>query len=236
MADKPLLVLLPGLDGTGKLFAPFVERASADFELSVCAYDHEADQSYERLARALSLSLPSDRRYTLIAESFAGPVALRVAAENPKQLDALVLVNTFARSPLSTAQELALPLASRVPLALAPAPLLRRYLLGDEASGAEVAVTRAALESVPAAVLRARLATLATCDESESYLRCMQPMFYLHGTRDRLLSANALSHLSYLRPGLVVAELDAPHALVQRAPDAALAQLRSWLLYDRREA
>jgi hypothetical protein len=61
-------------------------------------------------------------------------------------------------------------------------------------------------------------------------------MFYLQATRDRLLPASALARLEYLRPGLVVERTNAPHLLLQRAPDAALAQLSRWLLGDKQRA
>ena len=58
-------------------------------------------------------------------------------------------------------------------------------------------------------------------------------MFYLRATRDRLLDPAALELVAYLRPGLVVESIDAPHMLLQRAPAAALAVLSEWLLRDK---
>jgi pimeloyl-[acyl-carrier protein] methyl ester esterase len=230
-------VLLPGLDGTGDLFAPFVAAARGTFELQVVRYDHAEDQSYERLAQSVAPQLRFDRDYVLVAESFGGPLALRLAAEAPKRLASLVLVASFVRSPLSLAQNLALPLAARA-LAHPPADAwaARRFMLGDDAPEALVTATLGALRSVPASVLRARLSTLASCDQASTYLHCMQPMFYLQAARDRLLGPHALQLLAYLRPGLVIETIDAPHLLLQHAPHAALEQLRRWLIDDKLHA
>ncbi len=84
------LILLPGLDGTGELFAPFIE-ALGGFETQVVSYPPDRAMSYaehEAFARA---KLPSDEDYVLLAESFSGPVGISIAAPAPKRLKALIL-------------------------------------------------------------------------------------------------------------------------------------------------
>jgi pimeloyl-ACP methyl ester carboxylesterase len=235
MSLAPTLVLLPGLDGTGDLFAPLIARAQGAFDTRVLRYDHELDQSFARQSEALAPELPTDRDYVLVAESFGGPLALRLAARQPPHLSAVVLVCSFASSPLSLSQRLVAPAVARA-LPSSPPWVVRKLLAGDDAPDSTVDAVRAALSKVPPHVLRARFATLATCDETEAYLRCWAPMFYLQATRDRLLPASALARLEYLRPGLVVERIDAPHLLLQRAPDAALVQLSHWLLGDKQRA
>ena len=239
MTTAPTLVLLPGLDGKGDLFAPLLPFARQRFAVQVLHYDDDPDQSSERLAGMLLPSLPSDRPFALVAESFGSPIALRLAAAAPSGLSALVLVNGFARAPLPLAvAALARPLGlglSRV-LAQAPEWALRRYLLGDAAPADLVAAVRRAVRGVKPAVLRARLSGLAACDETESYLRCTAPLFYLRSTGDRLLSGAALALLEYLRPGLCVESIAAPHLLLQCAPEAAAAALARWLLDERERA
>jgi pimeloyl-[acyl-carrier protein] methyl ester esterase len=239
MSSAPTLVLLPGLDGTGDLFAPFLSVAAQRFAVQVLRYDHDRDQSAARLARALLPALPGDGRFVLVAESFASPIALRLAASAPKGLSAVVLVNGFARTPLSLGlSAVALPLGWSFARALTRSPdwALRRYLLDDAAPLALVAALRQALRSVPPSVLQARLSGLAVCDETESYLRSTAPMFYLRSTADRLLGGAPLALLEYLRPGLCVESIAAPHLLLQRAPEAALAALTRLLLDDRQRA
>ncbi|HEX2675160.1 MAG TPA: alpha/beta fold hydrolase [Polyangiales bacterium] len=232
---RPLLVLLPGLDGTGDLFTPLRAVAEPAFELRVLRYDHAQDQSYARLASELKRELPTERPFVLIAESFAGPLAIRLAAERGREVEAVVFVNSFVRAPVTLAQRVLLASLGRA-ISHPPAWAVRRYMLGDDAPLALVQSVQDALQRVPAPVLRARLATLASCDESESYLRCMAPMFYLRGMRDRLLDPAALALVEYLRPGLVVESLDGPHLLLQRNPEAAVAVLSEWLLHDRQLA
>jgi pimeloyl-ACP methyl ester carboxylesterase len=165
----PTLVLLPGLDGTGDLFAPLIARVGDTFDTRVLRYDHERDQSYARLSEALAPELPADRDYVLVAESFGGPLALRLAACKPPHLSAVVLVCSFASSPLSLSQRLVAPAVARA-LPSSPPWVVRKLLVGDDAPDTMVEAVRAALSKVPAHVLRARFATLASCDETSDVL------------------------------------------------------------------
>jgi len=93
------LILLPGLDGTGELFAPFIE-ALGGFTTEVVSYPPDRAMSYaehETFARA---KLPSDEDYVLLAESFSGPVGIAIATATPARLKGLILCATFASNPL----------------------------------------------------------------------------------------------------------------------------------------
>ena len=56
----PHLVMLPGLDGTGKLFAGFIRAIGADAKVQVIAYPHDEPLGYgelEALVRAAQLGI-----------------------------------------------------------------------------------------------------------------------------------------------------------------------------------
>lgn len=235
MTAPTTLVLLPGLDGSLELAQPFVRAAAQHFSVRTVAYDIEPDQSQVGLAQRMAGQLPSDQPFVLVGESFGGPIALRLAAAAPKGLQAVVLVNSFLRVPVGWAQARAL--AALAPaLRRPPAWVVRKLMVGDDASDVLVSSVQRAFAAQSNAVLQARLQALARCDETQSYLRCMAPMFYLRSRADRLLPERALSLLEYLRPGLVVEHIDAPHLLLQARPEAALACLRGWLLEDKGRA
>lgn len=75
---KPALVLLPGMDGTGCLFAPITAALGEDVESMVVRYpDEELDYSaHEAIARA---ALPLERPHVLLGESFSGSIAISIA-------------------------------------------------------------------------------------------------------------------------------------------------------------
>lgn len=76
----PVLVLLPGLDGTGKLFAEFVRALNPTVECVVVAYPKDQPMGYEELEGLVVSALPKDRAFVLLGESFSGPLAIRIAA------------------------------------------------------------------------------------------------------------------------------------------------------------
>lgn len=83
MMNRMLVIVLPGLDGTGKLLRAF--RAAA--------------QSYAELETFAARRLPPIRPFLLAGESFSGPIAVRLAAQRPEQVRGLVLAGSFVTPP-----------------------------------------------------------------------------------------------------------------------------------------
>jgi len=74
---------MPGLDGTGALFENFATAAPDAMAPVVASYPPDEAMSYEQLAPIATAMLPTGGRCILVAESFSGPLALRVAAGAP---------------------------------------------------------------------------------------------------------------------------------------------------------
>ena len=94
--DKPLMVLLPGLDGTGRLFEPQVEALSYYFDLRCLAIPEGNRQGWTDLAQSVVTLIHDEqpRRPTyLCGESYGGCLALQVALTAPTLLNRLILVN-----------------------------------------------------------------------------------------------------------------------------------------------
>ncbi len=100
---SPVLVLLPGLDGTGKLFAEFLKALDSSIGTLVVTYPKDVPMNYDQLEALVTAALPTDRPFVLLGESFSGPLAIRIAARRPEFLVGLVLCVTFARNPYSWA-------------------------------------------------------------------------------------------------------------------------------------
>jgi hypothetical protein len=81
--SSPVLVLLPGLDGTGKLFAEFLRVLDLNISTLVVAYPKDVPMNYDELETLVTAALPTDRPFVLLGESFSGPaaVAASVAAD-----------------------------------------------------------------------------------------------------------------------------------------------------------
>src|SRR5438477_11217911 len=94
------LVLLPGLDGTGSLFAPFVQSLNSHFTTAVVSYPRDKLLNYQQLIPKIREVIPWGEPYTLLAESFSGPLAMQFAAVQPEDLKAIVLAASFVNNPV----------------------------------------------------------------------------------------------------------------------------------------
>ena len=70
------LVLLPGLDGAGELFADFVAALPEACTATVVAYPADKFLSYRDLRPFVSAAVPKSERFVLVAESFSTPLAI----------------------------------------------------------------------------------------------------------------------------------------------------------------
>src|SRR4051812_43286839 len=93
-------VLLPGMDGTGDLVAPFVAQAPPMDTCVVVRYPKSKKLNRSELLRSIREYLPAFEDYVIIAESFSGQFGIEIATGKPARLRALVLVNSFAKCPL----------------------------------------------------------------------------------------------------------------------------------------
>jgi len=225
----PAVVLLPGLDGTGRLFAPFVAEAAGALELVSLSYPTDRFLSYPALEEYVSERLPRGRPYALLGESFSGPLALRLGARRPAGLTAVILAASFHRRPAARALAALRPLAPaffRLPL---PAHAVRLLLAGPDAPDALVAEVQAGTAAVKAAVMAARAAEALQADASEEVRRCPVPLLFLCGRDDRLLRGALPIEIRALSPRAVIRTLPAPHLLLQRAPREALREIQAFL-------
>lgn len=80
------LILLPGLDGTGRLFAPLIKILPSHYSPLVVAYPHDETLSYAALIDYVQGLIPKEESHILVAESFSGPIAINLASSNPPNL------------------------------------------------------------------------------------------------------------------------------------------------------
>lgn len=224
------LLLLPGLDGTGALFAPFVEALSADVAPEVVSYPADRALDYDALEALVAERLPAEGPYALLGESFSGPLALRLASRRPGGLVGVVLVATFVTNPVwlvpSLARHLVGPWLFR---RRAPQLVSRRYLVGARASAEWLERVAANVETVDPAVMAARVREVLAVDARALLQRCAAPLLYLGAAGDALVPPRVLRELRRLRPDLECVTVDAPHLVLQLAPEASARAIEGFL-------
>jgi pimeloyl-ACP methyl ester carboxylesterase len=212
---KTSIVLLPGLDGTGKLFARFIAAAPPQFAVNSIALPPEA-LGYNDLADHVARRLPAGEPLVVIAESFSGPIALALASRRP--MAALVLCNSFVVAPRWRALRWCIwPMLLGLPLS---PYLVRRYLLGEAADDALVDDVVGVVASVSPSLLAARLRCVLATNEASSFARCTVPTLYIRGTEDRLVPESSSRRMAAIRPMSIV-DVPGPHFLLQANPAGA---------------
>lgn len=222
------LVLLPGLDGTGRLFSRF-EAALEGRDFVRMSYPPDEPLGYDALVDRVAPTLPRTP-FVLVAESFSGPLALALARRAPPALRGVVLVATFVECPIprvprSLAARLA-PILTRLP---PPRSLVRRLLTGTDSDGKLVDEFVEASRHVDPGVLAMRMLEVIDVDARAALTECPVPVTYLGGARDALLPRHLPTTLQRLRPSLTVTRLDAPHLVLQRAPREACDAIDAFL-------
>ena len=211
------LILLPGLDGTGRLFGPLQQALEPKIRTSAIAYPIDRKFDYDALCDRVWHDLP-ESPFAILAESFSGPLALKVAARGPHWLRALILSASFVADPcpvlLRPFYKALNPLYSWLQL---PDWAIRAWLTGDSAPRELRRKVQEVAGPVPLDVLAFRLEEALNCDVTGDLEKCPVPITYLNGTRDRLLSKRALRTLQSVRPDVQVINIPGPHMLLQTA-------------------
>ena len=223
------LVLLPGMDGTGQLFQPFIRELPVDWPVVVVSYPADARQGYEALTSLVRAALPPDRPLVLLGESFSGPVAIQLASELGPRVRALILCCTFARNPRPGLSWLGGLMGGLPSPAAMPAAVSSLVMLGRQASAESRGLLAQALSALPAAVLRARLKAVMKVDVIQQLMQVRAPVLYLQARQDLLVPRDVAAGLQRALPSLQVVGLEGPHGLLQAAPKAAAAAVRSFL-------
>jgi pimeloyl-ACP methyl ester carboxylesterase len=96
--EGPPLVLVPGMDGTGRLFYRQVPLLSRRYRVATYALrDDTSDMSrlVSDLALVIDAIAPVERRALVVGESFGGALALSLALAMPDKVSGLVVLNSF---------------------------------------------------------------------------------------------------------------------------------------------
>jgi pimeloyl-ACP methyl ester carboxylesterase len=220
-------VLLPGLDGTGALFRRFLAALDPGIRAAAIAYPHDRFVDYAGLEDIVRSALPEQEPFVLLAESFSGPVAIRIAASRPAGLRGLILTCSFARNPRRWLAPLR-PLVRFLPVRAAPVAPLAAPALGRFATPALRRELAAALSDVSPSVIRGRLRAVLGVNVEALVTRIDVPTLYLRASADRLVPNSAADAFAAM-PRIRIAEIDAPHFLLQARPAAAAAHVHAFL-------
>jgi pimeloyl-ACP methyl ester carboxylesterase len=214
----PKIYLLPGLDGTGDLFAHLVALLPAN-SARVVSYPLDHPASWEALVSAVASQVDTRSPFVLFAESFSGPVAIRFLSKHGARCVGFLACATFLSNPAPFLLRLAtLPGVRALVPRRPPGWAVRRLLLSRNATDELVEQVAETIGRVPRRTVFRRLGLIRSL--SAEAVDFDFPVVYVRGEEDRVvgprLEAEFVAHVSECR----VERVPGPHLLAQERPEA----------------
>jgi pimeloyl-ACP methyl ester carboxylesterase len=234
MSEKILnpitLVLLPGLDGTGNLFANLKAELPQTLKVMTAAYPSPQFLSYSELVSWLSGIVPKDGPYVLLGESFGSALAVKFAATHPRNLIGIMLAVGFVSNPVRSWGPLPKLLSNPLLCQISPPDFFLEYFLYGRGApeSLKLAVRQARLSAGPE-LLAKRSRECINCDAREELRQVNVALLYLQATEDRLVDKGCLDEIKRIHPETIVNSFRAPHLLFQRKPCEAAKAITRFL-------
>lgn len=216
------LLLLPGMDGTGRLFEALCAALPPSLSPIVVRYPNDAPCGYEELLSIVEEAIPKGGDFVVLGESFSGPLAVMLAAKKPPGLKGVILCASFVRSPVRGIVRGAARVIGPLLMRVTPRAVERWMLLGRYQTPELRALLDEALSSVLPAVLTGRLRSVLAVDVEAELRSCSVPILSLQSTADRLVSSRCGADLKRINPAIEVVVLNGPHLILQTAPQEAI--------------
>ena len=220
-------LLLPGLDGTGKLFDPFVATAPQGASIEIARYPVDREMSYSDYATLVLDTFPPDEPFVVVAESFSGPIAVLIGSTQPPTLTGIVLCNTFVyRAAWHGFSYLPWAWLFRFPVTTLTVGI---HLTGFSHASNWVQRIRTANQPVLPKVRASRLRSALTVDVRNEFAAIDVPVMYLRGLQDRLVFSSCVRHAKAARPSTTVVQVPGPHLLLQVEPQRSWQEVSSFV-------
>jgi len=213
------LILLPGLDGTGKLFKPLEENNFTNLKVKAIGYPEDQLLDYSNLANFVLPLLPKKEPFILLAESFSGPVAIKFAASSINNLKAVILVATFASNPmLIPGNILSLFVTSKLIKHSPFSFLAKRYMVGEKVEKPLLKDFLGLSSKMYPEVVAFRVKCLLQIDVTEELSNCRVPVLYIKASKDKLIKQRNLNRILKYKPDIIVENVEGPHLISQSNP------------------
>ncbi|WP_373524698.1 alpha/beta fold hydrolase [Nostoc sp.] len=218
--EYPLLVYLPGMDGTGQLLRSQTVGLEAGFDVRCLAIPRKNLNTWDVLTNSVlnllhaELEKSSQRAVYLCGESFGGCLAMKVAIQAPHLFKRIILINPASAFQLRPWLNWASQLTFLVPEplydigALGLLPFLASLPRICPSDRHELLKT---MRSVPSETVLWRLSLLREFEIDEQRLRQLtQPILLIAGASDRLLpSVTEVKRIANILPNNKIVVL--PH-------------------------
>jgi len=214
------LVLLPGLDGTQAFLGPLLSKLPNWILPVVVTYPTSGSQAYADLLLQVQREVTGLNRFHVLGWSFAGPLALMLAAAEPQRVRSVVLSASFVRPPRPLLSKVGFALHGPTIWAWRAARRMPVWLLRPRKDLFRMAKTQTWRE-VPASVIAQRLRSIRTVDARDTLRALPQRRLYLAAGNDGTVPRHNAEEIRRLKPETIFATIPGGHFAMFTHADAA---------------
>ena len=229
MIEKPTLVLLPGFDGTGRLFSPLRKQLSKDINTIVLSYPNDKPMTYSELCYSLKDELPNTP-FVLLGESFGGPLAMQLSNRANENLKGIILCATFVKNPHVLLTKFIRPFLKPKHLRKeTPAFYIKTMLTNGISDPTLIHNIQVATRDLSPEIYFTRLREIADVDVTEELKNCELPIVYFRATKDRLVYESSMNVVKTTNYNVTIQLFEAPHMLLQTQPKQAAEKVEQFI-------
>ena len=229
MIGKPTLVLLPGFDGTGRLFSPLRKQLSKTLNTIVLSYPNDKPMTYSELCYSLKDEMP-DSPFVLLGESFGGPLAMLMSQRANENLKGIILCASFIKNPHVLLTKFIRPFLKPKHLRNeTPALYIKTMLTNGISDPKLIHNIQAATRELTPEIYFTRLKEIAGVNVIDILEICELPIMYLRASKDRLVYASSMKLIEKFGKNVTIQSFDAPHMLLQTMPDLAAQRINEFI-------
>lgn len=223
------LLLLPGLDGTGNLFAPLINHLPDWIKPIVVSYPKDTPCGYDALLTIVTSAYPKDKNFVILGESFSGPLAVMTAVEKPEGLKGVILSASFVKNPLRFIPSWSSIFSVGPAYYLWPAAIKLQSFLGIWKHEWLVEMALDAIKSVHPNVIATRVREILNVNVELDLSKIDIPMLYLQGLRDHLVRKHNVAGIKKIKKDLIVTEIDTQHFILQLEPERSAGEIERFM-------
>ena len=213
------LVLLPGLDGTGYLFKPFIEQCANPNKIITISYPTDHFIPFKELPKYIIPKLPKDQPLVLLGESYSGPVAALLATNHKLDVRGVIFVATFARYPKSFLKTLSqvLPLSWLLKLPI-PNSVIRLFCFGKWNTATLSNLLKESIKANQPKILTQRARSGTSLDVRDVLSKIDAPCLYIQASKDKLVPDKAIEDFKTHIRDLAIHRVEGAHFILQTQP------------------
>lgn len=214
------LVLLPGLDGTDVFFRPLLTALPDWITPMVIQFPTAGANEYPDLLRLVRSAVAKTSACYVLGWSFAGPLALMLAAAEPNKVRGVILVSTFVRPPRRIFALFRWAAVTPMVWMIRAGKRLPVWLFRGSADRLRQDKTET-WKRVGTGMIAARIRTLLNVDARDLVRDCPRRVLCIAGNHDGIVPHHNVEEIVHLQPSAVVRLIAGHHFAIYTNPNAA---------------